>query len=98
MAKTFYDRYGAASKQDMYSNGLENIAELEARLAESAERVSMASVAKVEALLVQAFKITVKTTQRDLVGAQLTAIAGDEYIKEHLIHPALLTWGKGIIA
>ncbi|CAK9024654.1 unnamed protein product [Durusdinium trenchii] len=95
-AKAFIDIHGEA-KQSAEGKPLEEIDGLRSQLSRAIGRSAKASELKIEAMLVQAYKSSIKATQRDLVTAQLAAIAGADDLQESCIQPSLLAWGKGVL-
>ena len=88
MAKTLLD--SAAAKIDPMND-------LRSKLSTGLGTIQKALVLKVEAMLVQAFKTSSKSSQRELVTGQMSMVAGHESIQESDIEPVLLAWSKSIL-
>ena len=95
VGKAFLD--GQENFVDEAGQPLRDVTELKALIDTCQQKAAAAVAAKVEAMLVQAYKSAVKTTQRDLVQAQIQTIAGDEYLQEADVEPVLLAWGKNTL-
>lgn len=94
-AKTFLDSHSTAA--GVTGEPLQDVSALISEVKGATDMVKDAHASKVEAMLVQAFKSSVKATQKDLVLAQVANIAGNEFLTEAAIQPALLSWGKNLL-
>jgi hypothetical protein len=89
-SRDFVDRFGALQP----FKAREELATLQAAIAEADACVREACVLKIEAMLIHAGKTKLKKTQRDLINAQVSEVASLDFLEDSMFQPALWKWAN----